>query len=168
MRRAHCSDEMKQPNNLRRRFFLPTLFCAFLRTYMLVHCCKSDVKFEVSFQFVCMNSHGSLTCRSLPPLAWVLHSGVQLIRLNCLLWISIRLFLLSQALPFIFHSSPLTYNTFPRDQYGTGWDWFFFTTLCLLTLADPAMPISPIYVAAGYPLCKPFVNPLFKSRNRFC
>jgi hypothetical protein len=42
--------------------------CAFLRTYMLVHCCKSDVIFELSFQFVCMNSHGSLMCRSLPPL----------------------------------------------------------------------------------------------------
>jgi hypothetical protein len=27
-------------------------------------------------------------------------------------------------------------------------------------LADPAMPISPTYVAAGYPLCTPFVNPL--------
>jgi hypothetical protein len=23
-------------------------------------------------------------------------------------------------------------------------------------LADPAMPISPTYVAAGYPFCKPF------------
>ena len=39
-------------------FFLPTLFCAFLRTYMLVHYCKSNVKFELSFQFVCMNSMG--------------------------------------------------------------------------------------------------------------
>jgi len=26
------------------------------------------------------------------------------------------------------------------------------------TLADPAMPISPTYVADGYPLCEPFVN----------
>jgi hypothetical protein len=32
-----------------------------------------------------------------------------------------------------------------------------YTTLRLLTLADPAMPISPTYVAAGYPLCEPFV-----------
>ena len=32
---------LKQPKNLRRRFFLPTLFCAFLRTYVLVHCRKS-------------------------------------------------------------------------------------------------------------------------------
>jgi len=32
---------------------------------------------------------------------------------------------------------------------------------CLyFTLADPAMPISPTYVAAGYPLCKPFSKPL--------
>jgi hypothetical protein len=27
------------------------------------------------------------------------------------------------------------------------------------TLADPAMPISPTYVAAGCPLCIRFVNP---------
>jgi hypothetical protein len=60
------------------------LFCAFLRTYMLVHCCKSNVKFELSFQFVCMNSHGSLMWHLLPPLGFI-HSGVQLARLNCLL-----------------------------------------------------------------------------------
>ena len=28
---------------------------------MLVHRCKSNLKFALSFQFVCMNSHGSLT-----------------------------------------------------------------------------------------------------------
>jgi len=32
----------------------------------------------------------------------------------------------------------------------------FITTLRFFTLADPAMPISPTYVAAGT-LCKPFV-----------
>ena len=47
---------------------------------------------------------------SLPSSPWILHSGVQLTRLNCLLWLSIRLFLLAQVLPFIIHSSPLTYH----------------------------------------------------------
>ena len=65
--------------------------CAFLRTYMLVHCCKSNVIFELSFQFVWMNSHGSLNV-VLPSSPWVIHSGVQLTRLICLLWPSIRLF----------------------------------------------------------------------------
>jgi hypothetical protein len=49
---------------------------------------------------------------------WAIHSGVQLTRLNCLLWLSIRLFLLPQVLPSIIHSSPLTH--FLREQYGTG------------------------------------------------
>jgi hypothetical protein len=34
------------------------------------------------------------------------------------------------------------------------------------TLADPAMPISPTYVAAGYPLCEPFVNHLYKATHQ--
>jgi hypothetical protein len=60
---------LKQPNNLRRRFFSFQHFsCAFLRTYMLVHCCKSNVIFELSFHFVCMNSDGFLMWRSLPSL----------------------------------------------------------------------------------------------------
>jgi hypothetical protein len=49
---------------------------------------------------------------------------------------------------FIHH---LLLLTLLRELYGTGWDQFFFTTLRILTLADPAMPISPTYVAAGYP-----------------
>ena len=36
----------------------------------------------------------------------------------------------------------------------------FYLPYVYFTLADPAMPISPTYVAAGYPLCKSFVNPL--------
>ena len=99
---------LKQPNNLRRRFFLPTLFCAFLRTYMLVHCCKSNVKFELSFQFVCINSHGAVSNVALPSSPWVILSGVQLTRLSCLLWLSIRLFLLSQVHAFHFNHSLLT------------------------------------------------------------
>ena len=43
---------------------------------MLVHCCKSNVKFELSFQFVCMNSHGSLMWRSLPPLGYTFWCSV--------------------------------------------------------------------------------------------
>jgi hypothetical protein len=35
------------------------------------YCCKSNVIFElISFQFVCLNSHGSLMWRSLPPLGF--------------------------------------------------------------------------------------------------
>ena len=30
---------------------------------------------------------------------------------------------------------------------------YFLQPYVLFTLADPAMPISPTYVAAGYPLC---------------
>ena len=52
--------------------------------------------------------HGSLMWRSLPPLGF--NILVLWTRLNCLLWLSIRLFLLSQALPFIIHSSPLTHH----------------------------------------------------------
>jgi hypothetical protein len=58
-----------------------------------------------------------------------------------------RLFLLSQVLPFIIHSLPLTY--FPKR---TIWHWLrpvLFYNLTF-TLADPAMPISPTYVAVGY------------------
>jgi len=33
----------------------------------------------------------------------------------------------------------------------------FLQPYVYFTLADPAMPVSPTYVAAGYPLCKPFV-----------
>jgi hypothetical protein len=50
---------------------------------------------------------------------------------------------------FAFHHSFITYN-FLREH----WHWpdqFFFTTLVYFTLADLAMPISPTYVAAGYP-----------------
>jgi len=39
---------------------------------------------------------------------------------------------------------------------------FYNLMITLHTLADPAMPISPTYVIAGYPLCKPFVNPLLR------
>ena len=49
---------------LRSFFFL----FSFL-TYMLMHYCKSNVKIELRFQFVCMNSHGSLNvARPSPPL----------------------------------------------------------------------------------------------------
>jgi hypothetical protein len=34
----------------------------------------------------------------------------------------------------------------------------FLQPYVYFTLADPAMPISPTYVAAGYLLCKPFVS----------
>jgi len=44
---------------------------------------------------------------ALPSSPWVIHSGVQLTRLNCLLWLSIRLFLLSQV-SFQFNHSFLT------------------------------------------------------------
>ena len=110
---------------LRSFFFL----FSFL-TYMLMHYCKSNVKIELRFQFVCMNSHGSLMWRSLPPLGLY-------IMVFSLLWLSIRLFLLSQLLPspFIIHSSPLTY-TFLREQNGIGWDQFLlFTALCSLYAA---------------------------------
>ena len=36
----------------------------------------------------------------------------------------------------------------------------FLQLYVYFTLADPAMPFSPTFVAAGYPLCKPLVNPL--------
>jgi len=36
----------------------------------------------------------------------------------------------------------------------------FLQPYVYFTLADPAMPISPTRVAAGYPLCKPFANSL--------
>ena len=155
---------LKQPKNLRleaKTFSFQHYSCAFLRTYMLVLCCKSNVIFELSFQFVWMNSHGSLNV-VLPSSPWVIHSGVQLTRLNCLLWLSIRLSLLSQVLPFIsiIHSSPLTYH-FP---WWTIWHWLrpvlFIQPYVYFTLADPATPISPTYVAADYPLCKSFVNSL--------
>jgi len=32
----------------------------------------------------------------------------------------------------------------------------FLQLYVYFTLADPAMPFSPTFVAAGYPLCKPF------------
>jgi hypothetical protein len=35
----------------------------------------------------------------------------------------------------------------------------FLQPYVYFTLADSEMPISPTYVAAGYPLCEPFVNP---------
>jgi hypothetical protein len=44
-----------------------------------------------------------------------------------------------------------------REQNGTGLEHLYIN----FTLVDPAMPISPTYAAAGCPLCKPFVNPLF-------
>jgi hypothetical protein len=88
-----------------------------------------------------------------------IHYSVQLARLNFLLWLSIRLFLLSQV--FTLHLSlPLTCH-FPK----TKWHWLrpiltFLQPYVYFTLADPAMPISPTYVAAGYPLCKPLCKPL--------
>ena len=135
-------------------FFLPTLFSAFLRTYMLVHCCKSNAIFELSFQFVCMNSRGSLMV--LPSSPWVLHSGVQLSRLNCLLWLSIRLFLLSQALPFIIHSSPFTYHLSKR----TIWHWLrpilsYNLPLTLRWLIQQCLSAQHMWLTVT-----PFVNPL--------
>jgi hypothetical protein len=56
------------------------------------------------------------------------------------------LFIASEVLPFIIHSSLIT---FLREQYGTGRT--SFTTLRLFTLADSALPISPTHVAAVYP-----------------
>jgi len=35
----------------------PASFAPFL-LFVMVHCCKLNVKFELSFQFVCMNSMG--------------------------------------------------------------------------------------------------------------
>jgi hypothetical protein len=37
---------------------------------------------------------------------------------------------------------------------------YFLQPYVYITLADPAMPISPTYVAAGYPFCKPLINPM--------
>jgi len=45
---------------------------------------------------------------ALPSSPWVILSGVQLTRLSCLLWLSIRLFLLSQVHAFHFNHSLLT------------------------------------------------------------
>ena len=36
----------------------------------------------------------------------------------------------------------------------------FLQLYVYFTLVDPALPFSPTFVAAGYPLCKPLVNPL--------
>ena len=36
----------------------------------------------------------------------------------------------------------------------------FLQPYVYVTLADPAMPISPTYVAADYPLCKSLCKPL--------
>ena len=85
---------------------------------MLVHYCKSNVKLERSFQFVCLNSPGSKCGISFLHLGY--NYGVQLERLNCLLWLSIRLFLFSQA--FALHHSVhhLVLITFFREQNGTG------------------------------------------------
>jgi hypothetical protein len=74
----------------------------------VIHYYMSNVKFELSFQFVCMNSHGFLNV-ALPSSPWIIHSGVQLARLNCLLWLSVRLFYCLRLLPFIIHSSRTSY-----------------------------------------------------------
>jgi len=121
--------------------------------------CWCTVVSQMLYLNSALNSHGSLMYVVLPSSPWVIHSGVQLTRLNCLLWLSIRLFLLPQVLPFIsiIHSSPLTYH-FPKR---TLWHWLrpvlFIQPYVYFTLADPAMPISPTHVAAGYPFCKPFI-----------
>ena len=134
-------------------YFLPTLFCAFLRTYMLVHCCKSNVKFELSFQN-CLHEQSWVSNVALPSSPWVIHSSVQLTRLTCLLWPSIRLFLLSQVLPFTIHSLPLTH--FLREQYGTDWDQFFFTTLFFIRwLIQQCLSAQGMWLPVT-----PFVNPL--------
>ena len=49
---------------------------------------------------------------------------------------------------FAFHSSLIT---FLREQYGTGQTSSYIQAYVYFTLADPAMPISPTHVAAGYP-----------------
>jgi hypothetical protein len=81
---------------------------------------------------------------------WVLHSGVQLTRLNCLLWLSIRLFTLPQVLPFIIHHF-LLITSLENNMALAETSSFFLQPYVYFTLADPAMPISPTYVAAGYP-----------------
>jgi hypothetical protein len=43
---------------------------------------------------------------------------------------------------------------------------YFLQPFDYFTLADPAMPISQKFVAAGYPLCKSFVNPPSASTDR--
>ena len=100
------------------------------------------------FLFICLHEQSWVSNVALPSSLWVIHSGVQLARLNCLLWLSIRLFLLPQVLPLIIHSSLFT---FLREQYGTGQTSSFLQPYVYFTLADPAMPISPTHVAAGYP-----------------
>jgi hypothetical protein len=54
---------------------------------------------------------------------------------------------------------PRTYH-FP---WRTVWHWLrpvlFLQPYVYFMLADPAIPISPTYVAAGYPLCKPSISP---------
>jgi hypothetical protein len=69
---------------------------------MLVHYCKSNVKFELSFQFVCMSSHESLTV-ALSSSPYVIHSGIQLAPKLFVVALH-QAFLLSQVLPFIIHS----------------------------------------------------------------
>ena len=124
--------ELKQPNNMRWRFFLPILFCAFQLTYMLVHDWKSDVNFELSFQFVCMNSHGFLNLA--PPSSnsgYIFCCSVStpellVVALHQALFI-VSGFCLSS---FIHH---LLLITFLRERNGTGWDQFLLlTALCLL------------------------------------
>ena len=68
---------------------------------------------------------------------------------------------------YTIHRNITLTDHFIKRRFGIGWDQFllfteftYFLQHCVyFTLADPAMPISPTYVAAGYPLCKPFVIP---------
>jgi hypothetical protein len=101
----------------------------------------------------------------------------------CLLWLSTRLFSLPQVLPFIIHSSLIT---FLREQYGTGQTssltglqpYVSFTTLRLqpyiynltftlhwliqqcLSAQHMWLPVTPC-VPPVYPLCTPCVPPLY-------
>jgi hypothetical protein len=113
---------------------------------------------------------------ALPSSPWVIHSDVQLTRLNCLLWLSIRLFLLSQVLPFIsiIHSSPLTClslslenNITPhcnhcnhcRNNMALAETSSFYTTLRLLYAGWSSNAYQP-NICMWLPVT-PFVNPSF-------
>jgi hypothetical protein len=70
---------------------------------------------------------------------------------------------LAEGHPLLPHCNCNHYNHYHfKDNI---WHWLrpvlFLQTYVYFTLVDPAMPISPTYVAAGYSLCKPFVNLLF-------
>ena len=109
---------------------------------------------RLQLQFVC-NTQSWVSNVALPSSPWVIHSGIQLTRLNCLSWLSIRLFNRLSFCLFINHSSPLTH--FPMR---TIWHWlrpvlFYNLTFTLRWLIQQCLSAQPL---CGCRL-PPFVNP---------